>query len=103
MAFRQNQTTTGSNKVWHRNSCPSPGKPKNLIAEKAENYSTSLIVLKNLAVLGLLTELQEEVELVRKERDAFLISDAAPFIQKLINHNNVPLFTKKLATNLITY
>lgn len=68
---------------------------KNLIAEKAENYSTSLIVLKNLAVLGLLTELQEEVELVRKERDAFLISDAAPFIQKLINHNNVPFIYEK--------
>ena len=62
--------------------------------ESAEYYS-ALSILKNLHVLGVLQFLSKELSEIRNEKGLFLISDAAPFIQKIINNNDAPFIYEK--------
>jgi ATP-dependent helicase/nuclease subunit A len=46
-------------------------------------------------MLGLLSRLNDEISLIKEEKGLFLISDASPFIQKIINNNDTPFIYEK--------
>ncbi len=67
-----------------------------IIEEELEDYNTSKCILKNLHIFGVLSALSNEIQNVREEEGIFLISDAAPFIQKIINQNDTPFIYEKI-------
>ncbi len=67
-----------------------------IIEEDIEDYNTSKSILKNLHIFGVLSTLNNEIQNVREEEGVFLISDAAPFIQKIINQNDTPFIYEKI-------
>jgi ATP-dependent helicase/nuclease subunit A len=66
-----------------------------LITKDGKDYNSSVIILKNLHIMGLLSRLNDEVSGIREDKGIFLISDAAPFIQKIINENDTPFIYEK--------
>lgn len=74
---------------------PSFNQIINIINEESRNYNTANVILKNLHILGLLAHLNTELKGLQRERGIMLISDASPFIQKIINNNDTPFIYEK--------
>ena len=54
------------------------------------HIGTCEVVLKNIFALGVLAQLQQEINLIKAERNIFLISDTTPFIHQIIDGNEAP-------------
>jgi ATP-dependent exoDNAse (exonuclease V) beta subunit len=68
---------------------------ENIIEADISNYNSAKAILKNLHILGILSNLNDEITEIRKEKGIFLISDASPFIQRIINNNDTPFIYEK--------
>lgn len=66
-----------------------------LFNTEEKDYNTASIILKNLHIMGMLVRLNSELSKIRNDKSIFLISDAAPFIQKIINQNDTPFIYEK--------
>lgn len=66
-----------------------------LIEKESKEYNTANIILKNLHILGLLTHLNRELKELQRDKGIMLISDASPFIQRIINNNDTPFIYEK--------
>ncbi len=66
-----------------------------IINEESNHYNTANVILKNLHILGLLAHLNTELKSLQREKGIMLISDASPFIQKIINNNDTPFIYEK--------
>ncbi len=63
---------------------------------ESERFQAAKIVLKNFHLLALLNNLQHEITRLKKEKSIMLISDASPFIQKIIDGNDIPFIYEKI-------
>ncbi len=61
-------------------------------------YYAAKLTLRNYHILGLLYVLRNEINNVKREKGIMLISDAAPFIRKIINGNDIPFIYEKIGT-----
>jgi ATP-dependent exoDNAse (exonuclease V) beta subunit len=62
----------------------------------SQQYFSARTILNNLGQLGLLSNLASEINMLRKQKEIFLISDAAPFINRIINNNDTPFIYEKV-------
>lgn len=74
---------------------PSISKLIQFIEAESKEYNTAGTILKNLHILGLLAHLNSELKSLQREKGIMLISDASPFIQKIINNNDTPFIYEK--------
>ena len=65
------------------------------LEKQLKQYNSAVAINNNLHILGLLNSLNEEMVELRKEKGIFLISDASPFIQRIINDNDTPFIYEK--------
>ena len=70
----------------------------NLFETGSEKYNAAKIILKNFHLLALLNNLQHEITELKREKGIMLISDASPFIQKIIDGNDIPFIYEKIGT-----
>ncbi len=64
-------------------------------SENAIHYNTAKTILGNFNTLGILTDLALAVNEFTKERNLFLISDSAYFINTVIDNNDTPFIYEK--------
>ncbi len=74
---------------------PTIVKIKKIITEESPEYNTAVAILKNLHILGLLSNLHQELQSLKREKGIMLISDSSPFIRNIINHNDTPFIYEK--------
>lgn len=60
-----------------------------------KDYISASAILKNFHVLGILFKISEELRELQKEENVLFISDAAPFIFRIINNNDTPFIYEK--------
>lgn len=58
-------------------------------------YNTSRIILSNIYTLGILSDITSQVRELIRERNLFLLSDSAEFINKVIDNNDAPFIYEK--------
>lgn len=71
---------------------------KDIMTREGAAYHSCVQTLKNYHILGLIYILQKEIVRIKQEKGIMLISDAAPFIQKIINGNDIPFIYEKIGT-----
>jgi ATP-dependent exoDNAse (exonuclease V) beta subunit len=84
---------TGENKLY-----PILVSITNCFNEEGEAYETAKLILKNYHILGLIYLLRNEIDQIKQDKGIMLISDAAPFIRKIINGNDIPFVYEKIGT-----
>ncbi len=65
------------------------------LRKNEELYNTALIVLKQLRVLGILTDLKEEIRLLLHEKGALQFSDSNLLLSKIIGQSDSPFIYEK--------
>ncbi|MBN1118414.1 MAG: UvrD-helicase domain-containing protein [Bacteroidales bacterium] len=66
------------------------------IEKHQSKYYASKLVLKQIYLLGLITRISEQVKTIKQEKGIMLISDSAPFIHRIIDHNDTPFIYEKI-------
>ena len=61
----------------------------------SKRYFSALEVKKNIYVLGILVDIQKRMDAYCKEKNLFLISDAADLLRKIIGDNDAPFVYEK--------
>ncbi len=59
------------------------------------NYTTATLILDNLFTLGVLNDLQKELEALRREKGILPLSDANLLLKKIINGSDTPFIYEK--------
>ncbi len=65
------------------------------ISNNSEQYFTALVVLKQLRMLGILTDLKEEIKLLLHEKGILQMSDSNLLLSKIIGHSDSPFIYEK--------
>jgi ATP-dependent helicase/nuclease subunit A len=60
-----------------------------------KEYFTAKILLKNFYTLGILTDISKSVYHYTREKNLFMISDSAQFINRIIDNNDTPFIYEK--------
>ena len=66
--------------------------------KNALRYNTAKTIFANLNTLGILSDITTSVNEYIRERNLFLISDAAQFINRIIDNNDAPFIYEKAGT-----
>lgn len=74
---------------------PVARKVLELFDTERPKYLSALILLKNFYFTGLISRISSEIRQVKQEKGIMLLSDAAPFIYRIINDNDTPFIYEK--------
>jgi ATP-dependent helicase/nuclease subunit A len=65
------------------------------LENKSQNYFTAIVVLKQLRILGILTDLKEEIKTLLHEKGILQISDSNLLLSKIIGQSDSPYIYEK--------
>jgi len=71
-----------------------------LYQEDYHDFRTAESILKHIYILGILTDLSEEIYTYTDEQDIFLVSDSARFLKEIVDKNEAPFIYEKTGNYL---
>ncbi len=74
---------------------PALERIQDIFHDEYKNYCTANAILKNIHVLGIITDIQRNVQSVLRSSNRFVLADISPFINKIISHHDAPFIFEK--------
>ena len=73
-------------------------KALDLVEREYENYSTAKVISQNYFALGIIADIANEVKVICRDENIFLIADSSHFLNRIIDQNDTPFIYEKIGT-----